>query len=151
MSFKHGYSPSIKVHPPRGDVSLTKQSFKKECDINNILKRYMKTGLIDHINKHQGVYTDLSTSTEYHEAMNIIMEANDSFSLLPSEIRNKFNNDPAQFLDFVSNPDNRQEMAELGLLNPPEIPQGFSISPRSEASTLVEGSEGGKATTAGEG
>ena len=39
--------------------SLTKQSFKDECNINNIMSKYMKDGLIGHVNKHQGRYDDL--------------------------------------------------------------------------------------------
>ena len=37
------------------------------------------------------------------------------FADLPSSIRTKFNNDPAQYLDFVQDPEKLEEMRELGL------------------------------------
>jgi hypothetical protein len=37
------------------------------------------------------------------------------FMSLPAKIRSRFQNDPGAFLDFVQNPENRDEMIELGL------------------------------------
>lgn len=110
--------------------SMTKQSFKDECDINNILKKYQKTGLLNHVNQHKGDYTDLTQNVDYHTAQNMIIQAQNSFNSLPSSIRLKFNNDPGQFLDFVHNPDNVDEMKSMGLIKstgteviaPPAIP-----------------------------
>lgn len=48
--------------------------------------------------------------------MNQIVQAQDMFMSLPSKIRNRFGNDPSQFLDFVSDPLNKDEMRSLGLL-----------------------------------
>lgn len=48
---------------------------------------------------------------------------------LPPEIRTRFDNDPGKLIDFVADPDNRQEAQELGIVNPapepakpPEVP-----------------------------
>lgn len=102
--------------------SLTKQSFKDECDISNIMSKYQKTGLITHVKRHGGNYSDLSDVVDYHDAMNRIIKAQDAFNSLPSSIRAKFNNDPGQFVEFVSNPKNEKEMIELGLATAkPEI------------------------------
>lgn len=98
--------------------SLTKQQFKKECDINHILKRYKKTGIIDHVKQSSISYLDLTDVPTFHEALNIVHSANDAFMSLPSVLRNKFKNDPSLFLDFVSDPKNESEMRELGLLEP---------------------------------
>ena len=38
------------------DVSLTKQSFKDECDINNIMNKWVKNGILTHVdslNRHE--------------------------------------------------------------------------------------------------
>ena len=50
------------------------------------------------------------------------------FEELPSQIRKKFNNDPAQFLDFVQNENNKDALYEMGLALAPipieeEIPK----------------------------
>jgi len=92
----------------------TKQSFKKECDINQIMARYKKTGAITHYAKHSGQYMDCS-EIDYKTALDQVNNAQAMFDDLPSSIRGKFENDPAQFLSFVQDPDNASEMQDLGL------------------------------------
>jgi len=95
-------------------VSLTKQSFTAECDINNIMRKYQKTGAIDHVNKHEASY-GYATSHDFQEALEIIRTGQTMFDELPSSIRTKFENDPQKFLDFVQDNKNQAEMVELGL------------------------------------
>lgn len=92
-----------------------KQSFKDECDINVIMKKYEATGLIDHVNTHQGHYADVLEVPDYQSALNSVMSAQNAFMSLPAAIRAQFENDPGQFLAFVQNPANRDEMIEMGL------------------------------------
>ncbi len=103
----------------KGQKSKTKQSFAKECDINEIMAKYQKTGAIAHVNQHGAEY-GFATSHDFSSAMRLITQAQDMFAGLPSSIRNRFANDPAQFLDFVQDADNAKEMQTLGLL--PEDP-----------------------------
>lgn len=100
------------------DESLTHQSFKDECDINNIVKKYKRTGIVTHVTSKVSRYDDLSDVPTFHEAMNIVASATQEFEQLPAALRKRFANDPAQFLDFVHDPKNVPEMRELGLLNP---------------------------------
>lgn len=81
------------------EPSMTKQSFKASCDINNILVKYQKTGVFDHVKQYEGQYFD-ATETDYHEAMNTIINADNMFADLPAKARDYFNNDPAEFLAF---------------------------------------------------
>ena len=97
-----------------GKKSRTKQAHAKEADINYIMRKYLKTGLIEHSRKHQPDY-GFATSEDFHTSMNIITKANSMFEELPSQIRAKFENKPEQFLDFVNNEKNVPEMVELGL------------------------------------
>lgn len=97
----------------------TKQQFTKECDVNCIMAKYQKTGNLDHYNEHGAMYGEF-TSVEFQEAMQIVEVAEEMFADLSSSARAKFNNDPAQFLDFVQNPDNADEMYEMGLATRPE-------------------------------
>lgn len=94
----------------------TKQSMAADCDINNIMKKYQRTGLIDHVAKHGAEYAEASSLT-YHDAMNLKTKADQMFSDLPSTTRKRFHHDPAQFLEFVQDDENLEEMEELGLLN----------------------------------
>ena len=98
----------------------TKQWHKKECDINQIMQKYQKTGVIDHLNTHKEQY-GFATSTDLKESLQMIQTANDMFADLPSKARTKFDNDPGQFLDFVQDPNNESELHNLGLSDIPYI------------------------------
>lgn len=110
--------------------SMTKQSFKRECDINNILVKYQKTGVFDHVSKYEPQYFDTSES-DYHEAMNKVISAQEMFDDLPSKARDYFENDPAKFLQFFdeNQSDSVDLLYDLGLAigtkngaTPPEDP-----------------------------
>ncbi len=106
------------------EISLTEQHHKDTCDINKIMGRYRKTGTLDHLNKHGPMYGEIP-SLGLQEATEIVKKADEMFNDLPSHIRNKFDNKPGEFLDFVQDPANLEEMRELGLSNKdaPEIEQ----------------------------
>ena len=114
--FRKAYDTHVRKPFTVTGESRTHQSFKRECDINHIMAKYQKTGLASHVATHQGDYSDLTDVPTYHDAMNKIISANESFSTLPSSIRKHFHNNPAEFLDFVSNPENAEEMQTMGLL-----------------------------------
>lgn len=113
-------------------ASLTKQAFKKECDINQIMKQYQKNGLLDHLNTHQGNYGDFLNYQDYHTSLNKILASKDAFNSIPSEIRAKFNNDPSEFMDFAQKEENHDQMVKMGLAHPrrePEAPEGEDEPP----------------------
>ena len=95
--------------------SRTKQSFRDECDINNILRKFNVTGQLP-VGSVQPEYGDFSGVTDYQSALNAVMAAQDSFFALPAKIRSRFDNDPALFVEFASDEANKDEMKALGLL-----------------------------------
>lgn len=97
------------------DPSRTKQSFKEECDINTILKRFNVTGQLP-VGPLQPQYGDFSGVFDYQTALNAVIAAQESFNALPAMLRNRFANDPAAFVDFCSDESNREEMIRLGLV-----------------------------------
>lgn len=147
-NYLSAYSPKRKVQILFAPVGRTKQQFKDECDINNIMARYQQTGLIEFVQKHQPRYQDC-TGADYQSAMQTIANANSMFQAMPSELRSEFNNSPAEFVDFCSNPENRPRLKEMGLLAPettigplPTIPaaatQPNPVSVNPQASTTTE-------------
>ena len=94
---------------------LTEQSHKDATDMNFILKDYHRTGLIKHAEKNKGRYDDVSVQ-DFQEAMFKITEAQSMFDSLPGNMRKRFGNDPAAFLDYVHNPENLGEMKKMGML-----------------------------------
>ncbi|WNK14514.1 MAG: internal scaffolding protein [Microvirus sp.] len=99
-----------------GDVPLTQQHFEAECNINNIMKKYLNTGVVPQT-LAVGRYGDFSQAGEYLDALMTIEKSNQQFAAMPSKVRNRFNNNPAEFLEFITNPANLDEAHELGLLS----------------------------------
>lgn len=119
MTIRSAYSPPVKVAFSSSAPSMTKQSFKRECDINHIMSRFQKTGVIEFAKRFEPRYGD-ATGVDFRAAMQLIAEAKTMFQELPSSTRARFRNDPANFLEFVNNPANAAEARELGLLKPEE-------------------------------
>lgn len=124
----------------------TKQQFLEQCDINNIVKQFTKTGQFSHLsaNLAKGTYADLPDPIEFQESMNTVIQAEQAFASLPARIRNRFGNDPAEFLDFIGRPENQDEAIKLGLATdnrPPPEPE--------KAPTEATGGDGGKPPSEG--
>lgn len=103
--------------------SMTQQQFAKECNINEIMAKYRKTGMITHINKHQGNFGDFSNVGEYKDALEKVMRAQESFDSIPAELRSKFGNDPAELIEFLSDPKNNEDAYKFGLKIRPQKPE----------------------------
>jgi len=133
--FITAYGKKKKVSQTFAASGRTKQSFREECDINNIMKKYQVTGLLTAVNKHQPQYGDV-TGVDFQTAMTTIVQAEQMFGDLPSSVRKRFQNDPAEFLGFVNDPDNRDEAVKLGLIvePSPETP-GAPAAPAEPAPT----------------
>jgi phage internal scaffolding protein len=108
--------------------SLTKQSHKAECDVNTILKKYEKTGVINHVNNVAPTYGNFLNIEEYQTSLNKIGMAEESFDALPAKIRKKFQNNPANLIEFLSKEENKKEALELGLLNKPVEKEKIDLS-----------------------
>lgn len=108
------------------DEQITEQHHKDEVNINNIIKRH---GL-DMIAKTASVIQmqfDENPNNDFTEVMTMMVKAKDSFESLPSKIRKEFDNDPAKFVDFVRNPDNAEQMYDLGLAERPQEPKPIEV------------------------
>lgn len=98
------------------EPTKAQQQFKDECDINNIVRRFGVTGMVNASTKVPN-YGDFTGVSNYHQAMNVVAQANTAFHELPAHLRYKFGNDPGRLVDFLENDDNRKEAEELGLVN----------------------------------
>lgn len=99
--------------------SLTHQAAKDECDVNKIMEKYLRNGIIDHRNTYEGQYGDFTDAPEtYQESLQAVMDAETMFNTLPAKIRDRFAHDPQQFIEFVGDPNNAEEMIEMGLATP---------------------------------
>lgn len=116
------------------DVSLAKQSFAEEVDINTIVRRFGLTGQLP-VGMRAPTYGDFTGVIDFQTAMNAVALANEAFDALPAEVRVRFHNDPQEFVVFCSDERNRAEAEKLGLVVPvapqvePAAPAGGGGSP----------------------
>lgn len=97
------------------DVSLAKQSFAEEADINTIVRRFHLTGELP-----QGLavptYQDFEGVFDFQSAMNVVRAASEAFMAMPADIRSRFENSEQKFYNFVLDEGNREEAERLGLV-----------------------------------
>lgn len=98
------------------------QASVNDTHINNILRKYDKTGLVTHISKHEAKYADVP-ATDFQTMSDQVAMVNSMFEELPATERNKFNNDPAQWLFAVQDPESRKQYYDEGLDPLPGEPQ----------------------------
>lgn len=108
--------------------SLTIQSMTEESDLNVIMKRYLKTGQMPE-DARPVFYADFENIYDFKTAQDAIIAARHAFEALPTDLRNRFSNDPQQFLEFCSDDRNREEMNKLGLLKASPKAPGEAITP----------------------
>jgi len=106
---------------------MTRQEFAAECDINVLLDRYEKTGVLNHFNTREPLYLDLSDGVpDLMQAMDVLHRASDAFMTLPAKVRREFDQDALKFVAFAENPDNLPQLREWGLAPPAVVAGGVS-------------------------
>ena len=127
IRYKHG-GLDCQAAIEAGEPVLTEQSHKDEVDINKIIKRHgmdliRKTAML----QSQDFQFDDVSGNDFQEAMQIITKAQQTFDNMPSALRQQFNNSPAEYLDFVQNPENNDRMVEMGLAQRTPIPEPIQV------------------------
>ena len=107
------------------EPSLTDQSQYKDTDINNIVRKYQVTGLLDSpgsIPFETLQYGDATLLPDYQTALDLVNNVQEEFSSLPSEVREKFGHDPMQLLDALQDPTKKEMLQDIGLISKPVEP-----------------------------
>lgn len=126
-----------------GGERITRQEFKDDADIRVLLKRFGVAGTMPAPRKPPE-YGDFSAVEDFETAMLSLADAKEKFMRVPAELRDRFRNDPHEFLEFVQDDDNYNEAHELGL-----VPARKTESPpaggagNTESSPAGDGGEGG--------
>ena len=115
------------------DASLTQQHQKDQADINYIIEQFNVTGILP-TGPVSPQYGDFSGISDYQSALNAVIDAQDEFMSLPANLRARFENDPSNLINFLSNEENRQEAIELGLIEP--IQQADIAAPNEDKTPL---------------
>lgn len=98
------------------EPSMTKQSFKDECDINKIIARYGVHNASMIRPQRQGPAQFLQVPVpDFQQALEMIEQAESAFASLPAKTRQIFENDPLKFVSFLDTA-TPQKLAEIGLV-----------------------------------
>lgn len=95
-----------------GPETKTQQHFGDEVDINTIVRRFGITGQMP-FGSAQGFYGDFTGITDYDDALDKIREAEEKFMKLPPDVRERFNNDPAEMVRQASSLEEAEFMARV--------------------------------------
>ena len=138
IPFKTPYNGRVACSFETTGESMTQEHFREETEILNIIRRHDRNGVIDHINKGTSIYGDFSEITDYRDMIHKLREADSAFAQVPSDIRKRFENDPAKFFNFVTDSSNHEALAEMGLALRPE-PTNSSPNTEEEKPLSPEG------------
>lgn len=102
------------------DDSKAVQSGKEDADINVIVARFNKSGVLPG-SIVPPTYDNFVDVFDFQSAMNAVVFAQREFMKLDAKVRSRFGNDPQQFVEFCSDKENLDEMRKLGLAVPAPV------------------------------
>lgn len=118
-----------------GVISLTREEFAQENDLNCIVPSFLANGAIDpSLVKNLAKFVDCTTFDSYDQMMILQAEAKSNFERLPSHIRDYFGGNMTRFYEFMNDPSNRVKAQELGLVAPSEA----SAEPGANVNMIVK-------------
>jgi hypothetical protein len=99
------------------------------------MKKYQKTGVISQQSK-EALYGDFSSVGDFAQSKAIVLQAESQFQNLPSDVRKRFKNNVKEFLDYVADEKNSEQLVKWGLKEaPPEKPEPVEVKVISETPT----------------
>lgn len=104
----------VQVYKDPGE-SLTEQHHAKACDINTIMAKYLKTGLIEHVSRYEPQFGDV-TELDFKRSMDTVARVESEFYDLPAFVRAHYDQDPSKYLAAIVTDEG---LAELQALKPP--------------------------------
>lgn len=123
------YRPHDKLTTKFLKPSRTKQEFREDCDVNVIIRRFTKSGILPSSNANPQ-YIDAASLPDLQGAMAIMLEAEKHFMSLPAQVRKEFDNSPVKYVEFATDPKNIDVLREWGIapkLPPKPEPQKVEI------------------------
>lgn len=100
------------------------------------MAKYQKTGVLTHVNQYAGQYGDFSGVPDYKTGLERIQAADEMFMSLPAKIRDRFSNDPANFIAFATDEKNLEEMREMGLA--PKKAKAVEDQPKDQTKAVAD-------------
>lgn len=108
---------------PVGGTRLTQSHMEGVTDVNKIMDRFHKTGVLASGTRQSGrkpMFLNL-TGQSYHEMLVQLQSVQGSFASLPAKVRKRFAHNPENLLTFLEDDKNLQEAMNLGLLEESDL------------------------------
>ena len=102
------------VSTPEG-ASMTKQDPANRSNINNIMAKYRKSGVISHLSARQPTYGDFSLVTDLQGALDTVATLTDEFMALDASIRKAADNNPETYFQMLATPEGVEALEAAGL------------------------------------
>jgi len=103
------------------EPSMTQVADASETNINVIMARYEKTGQLPKV-LAEPLFGDFTETPDYRQAVEAVNAAHEAFMEIPAKVRAQFGNDPAEFIKFATDPNNKEQLDKWGLTEPAKQP-----------------------------
>lgn len=101
---------------------VTVQSDTHLVDLNRIMEKYRRTGLVEALDETEAKFMDCTAFQDYADVMRTAKEAEMEFMKLPSKVREIFHHDVAEWLDTAHDEKKREALVAAGAIKrDPEI------------------------------
>jgi len=109
---------TIRVQTINNEPDMAQQQYKDSTDVNTIMNKYEKTGVVTHLAKSQGYFKELGEPEDLLDAKMRLIKAERAFDALPAEIRAQCDHNPANFLTMLKDPTKKELLTQYGILDP---------------------------------
>ena len=89
--------------------SMTQQHMAEDCDINNIVAKFLVNGLQPKTNPLEAQFGDAPV-LDLKESLDLVFAARQEFNDLPESVRQTFHNDSDLYFDYLANPEDYLEV-----------------------------------------
>jgi len=113
---------------------IVQTQFQDESDINNILAKYSRTGVLPNKDR-QAHYLDLSQSIDFAQMQDKILYMNEMFMELPARVRADLRT-PEEFYQSFQSEDGLKRLEYLGVISKKELATKSAVA-ESEAQSQV--------------
>lgn len=115
QSMREWLQPKFQRNVDGSPIYMTEQNHKDQCDVNKIIKKYDKNGIISHVSSMKAEFGDCP-AVEYKEMQDRLVKMQGEFNKLPASIKKRFGNNPFSLIAFMDDAGNRDEAIKLGMI-----------------------------------
>lgn len=129
------YTPFEKPTIDASKDGLTKQSFKDDCDMNIIVRKYQQSGFVDHINR-QNPNFGIAPNSDFYQTQLAIANVKSLYENLSDVSRGRFAS-VSDLMEALIDPARITELTDLGIFQETE-PQLLPLAPNSPDDVSTE-------------